>query len=456
MKLVRLALLIYLVTAVLPATAADDPAAEKLSQAFLGWAATPPMGWNSWDCYGAAVNEEQTRANVDYMAEKLAKFGWQYIVVDIQWYEPKAKGFNYRKDAELVTDEYGRLMPAVNRFPSAANGHGFKSLADYVHGKGLKFGIHLMRGIPKQAVNQNTPILGTQYHATDIADKANLCRWNGDMYGVDMAKPGAQEYYNSVFQLIASWDVDFVKVDDLGGRKPETAAVREAIDRSGRPMVFSISPGPMPLDQGEFAAEHANMWRISNDFWDNWRALKSQFDRCARWAMYNAPGHYPDADMLPLGAIRVERNDHTHFTQDEQRTMMTLWAISHSPLMMGGDMPKNDEFTLSLLTNQQVLAVDQHCLNSRQLFRDGNNIAWIADVPDSKAKYLAVFNAADKPQDDDSTTAPVTVSLQNLGFNGACRIHDLWTDKAVGSFTGEFAPAIGFHGAGLYRVEAEK
>ncbi len=424
-------------------------------QAFLSWAPTPPMGWNSWDCYGAAVNEEQTRANVNYMADKLAQHGWQYIVVDIQWYEPQAKGFNYRKDAELVTDDFGRLMPAQKRFPSAADGRGFKSLADYVHSKGLKFGIHLMRGIPKQSVNQNTLILGTPYHAADIADKQNICRWNGDMYGVDMSKPGAQEYYDSVFKLIAAWDVDYVKVDDLGGRRPEMVAVRDAIDHSGRPMVFSVSPGPMPFDAGEFAAAHANLWRISNDFWDNWRALKSQFDRCARWSKYNGPGHYPDPDMLPLGAIRVEKNDRTHFTKDEQYTMMTLWAISHAPLMMGGDMPKNDDFTLSLLTNDAVLAVDQHGQNSRQLFRRGDEIAWIADVPDSTAKYLAVFNAADKPPDSDVQEAPVKVSLQEMAFNGPCRIHDLWKNVAAGSFTDNFVPSLPFHGAGLYRVQSE-
>ncbi|HEY4721894.1 MAG TPA: Melibiase subfamily, partial [Anaerolineae bacterium] len=172
---------------------------------FHEWAQTPPMGWNSWDCFGTAVTEEQTKANADYLAEKLAKFGWQYIVVDIQWYEPLASGHEYRKNAKLVMDDYGRLLPATNRFASAADGKGFKPLADYVHGKGLKFGIHLMRGIPRQAVQQNTPILGTSHRAGDIADKKNVCAWNPDMYGVDMTKPGAQEYYNSVFELIASW-----------------------------------------------------------------------------------------------------------------------------------------------------------------------------------------------------------------------------------------------------------
>jgi alpha-galactosidase len=443
------ALLLGAACTVLPAQTPSPTPSTK----FLTWAPTPPMGWNSWDCYGDAVSEAQTRANIDYMADKLAKHGWKYIVVDIQWYEPLANGFNYRPNAKLVTDDNGRLLPAPNRFPSAADGKGFKSLADYVHSKGLKFGIHLLRGIPRQCVDQNTPILGTSYHAADIADKVNVCRWNGDMYGVDMSKPGAQEYYNSVFKQIAAWGVDFVKVDDLAGHTAEIAAIRTAIDASGRPIVFSISPGGTSVDAADFIDTHANMWRISFDFWDNWRALKSQFDRCNNWSKITAPGHFPDADMLPLGAIRAAAHDPTHFTRDEQYTMMTLWSIFRSPLMMGGDMPENDDFTLSLLTNDQVLAVNQHSTNGHQLFRNGDQIAWVADVPGSKSKYLAVFNAADKPADATDTTAPVSVSLADLGFTGACKVQDLWANKAVGPATGTFAPAIDYHGAGLYRVD---
>ncbi len=436
-----------------PAPATSVAPAVPPSAKFLDWAATPPMGWNSWDCYGAAVNEEQTRASTDFMADKMAKFGWQYVVVDIQWYEPLAQGFDYRKDAVLVTDPNGRLLPAPNRFPSAADGRGFKALADYAHSKKLKFGIHLLRGIPRQAVTSNTPILGTAYHAADIADKVNVCRWNGDMYGVDMSKPGAQEYYDSVLRLIASWGVDFVKVDDLAGHADEIAAIRTAIDRTGRPMVLSISPGGTRPEAADFIASHANMWRISFDFWDNWKALKAQFARCNDWSKVSGAGHYPDADMLPLGAIRMAADKPTHFTKDEQYTLMTLWSIFRSPLMMGGYLPKTDDFTLSLLTNPQVIAVDQHSRNGYQLFRRGDEVAWVADVPDSGAKYLAIFNAADKPLGTDAATAKVSVSLSDLGFTGACKVEDLWKHESVGTVAGDFAPEIAFHGAGLYRVE---
>ena len=180
-----------------------------------------PMGWNSWDCYGAAVTEETVKKNADFMAKHLKKYGWEYIVVDIQWYEPDAATHEYHPFTELCMDDCSRLVPAENRFPSAAGGAGFGPLADYVHALGLKFGIHIMRGIPRQAVHRNTPIKGTDATARDIAKTASICAWNTDMYGVDPAKKGAREYYDSLFELYASWGVDFVKCDDIAREMPQ-------------------------------------------------------------------------------------------------------------------------------------------------------------------------------------------------------------------------------------------
>jgi hypothetical protein len=438
-----------LISTVVQGADATTPSTE-----FLKWAPTPPMGWNSWDCFGAAVNEEQTKANADYMAEHLKQHGWQYIVVDIQWYEPKAKGWDYRRDAQLTMDANGRLLPAPNRFPSAGDGKGFKALAGYVHSKGLKFGLHMMRGIPRQAVKENSPILGTSLHAADIADKTSTCLWNGDMFGVDMSKPGAQEYYNSIFAQYANWDLDFIKVDDLSRpyHQPEIEAIRKAIDRAGRPVVFSTSPGATPLADGDHIAAHANMWRISDDFWDRWKPLKEQFDRTAKWAQYCGPGHYPDADMLPLGAIRVAEHGRTGFTRDEQCTLMTLWSICRSPLMFGGHLPDTDEFTLSLITNDEVLAVDQRNTDGRQLFRRDDLIAWAANVPDSSDKYVALFNAQDPAPNAPPAGLAVSIDLKDLGFSDSCRVRDLWKHSDLGAFKGQFAPMIPFHGAGLFRV----
>ena len=306
---------------------------------------------------------------------------------------------------------FSRLQPAPNKFPSAAGGKGFKALADTIHAKGLKFGIHMMRGIPRQAVAQNTAIKGTTARAADVADKNSICPWNSDMYGVDMSKPGAQAYYDSLYEMFASWGVDFVKVDDLSRpyHWPEIQAIRRAIDKTGRPIVFSTSPGETPLTAGEHVEEHANMWRISDDFWDDWPALFAQFKRLNDWTPNRGAGHFPDADMLPLGAIRQVRGagggGWTRFTPDEQRTMMSLWAIARSPLMMGGDMTKNDNWTLSLLTNSEVLGVNQNSSRNRQLFNREGEIAWIADVPNSRDKYLAVFNTRNSSGFDKSKAA---------------------------------------------------
>jgi alpha-galactosidase len=418
-------------------------------------APTPPRGWNSWDSYGTTVREEQVKANADAMARDLASHGWQYIVVDIQWYEPNAQGHDYAPGAKLAMDNFGRLLPAVNRFPSSADGSGFKHLADYVHSKGLKFGIHIMRGIPRQAVAANLPIKGTRYHAADIADKDNPCQWNPDMWGVDTTKPGAQAYYDSIAELYASWGVDFVKADDMGShlyQPAEMKALAQAIRRTGRPMVLSISPGPAPLSEAEFFQKYAQMWRISDDFWDDWKLLKKQFDYTRDWAeQVGKNATWPDADMLPLGRLRITAKEGggspTKFTADEQQTVMTLWSIFRSPLIFGGDLPSNDAATTALITNDEVLAVDQHSSGNHQSLESGNIRAWIAAVPDGKDQYVALFNLGDKPERLD-------LPWNKIGIDAiSAEVLDLWAKVLLGRKDGvqiELRP----HASVLYRVSA--
>lgn len=400
------------------------------------YAVTPPMGWNSWDCYGASVREDEVRGNAEYMAEHLKAFGWDYVVVDIQWYEPGANSSQYRPFVPLEMDEYSRLLPAVGRFPSAAGGQGFKPLADYVHSLGLKFGIHIMRGIPRQAVHADTPILGTDATARSIAHPNSICPWNTDMYGVDASKEGAQQYYNSLFDLYASWGVDFVKVDDIAASRlygihlDEIKLIHNAIDQCGRPMVLSLSPGPAPLEHAEALADHANMWRMTDDYWDLWHLLHDMFERCEKWAPHVAAGAWPDCDMLPLGHLGIRSVDGgaskrwTRFTRDEQVTMMSLWAIFRSPLMFGGEMRDNDEWTLSLLTNEEVLELHRNGRGARQLYREAGRIVWTAQGEDESV-YAALFNAGE--QND-----TVSVSLSQLGLTGAQRVRDLWKRQDLG------------------------
>ena len=415
-------------------------------------APTPPMGWNSWDAYGTTVREDQVKANADVMARDLAKYGWQYIVVDIQWYQPTAQGHDYQPGASLTMDDYGRLTPALNKFPSAANGAGFKPLADYIHSKGLKFGIHIMRGIPRQAVEKNLPIKGTQYHAADIADKENACRWNPDMWGVDTTKPGAQAYYDSIAELYASWGVDFVKADDMGShlyQPAEIKALRLALNKTGRPIVLSISPGPAPLSEAEFFEKYAQMWRISDDFWDDWKLLRQQFDYTRDWAEFVGKNNtWPDADMLALGKLRAAEKEGgvpTKFTPDEQQTVMTLWSIFRSPLIFGGDLPSNDAATTALITNEEVLAVNQHSSGGHQVLERGNIRAWLADAPEAGDHDVAVFNLG-------STEEQVDLSWSDLGLQSTrAAVRDLWLKKSLGE-SHRLRLKLRPHASALYRV----
>jgi len=379
-------------------------------------------------------------------------------VVDYYWYFSQTlpdvpddkRGYNL--------DAYGRWIPAPNRFPSAAHEQGFKPLADYVHSKGLKFGIHIMRGIPRQAVEKNLPILGTSAHAQDVADTGNACSWSTAMYGVDVSKAAGQAYYDSLVALYAAWGVDYIKADDMSWADrsareeyhgAEIAALHRAIVKSGRPMVLSLSPGPAPVDQASHLNANANLWRISGDFWDDWNSVRRQFALCRLWAPYIGPNHWPDGDMLPLGRLRLrgfkDPPRQTRLTQDEQTTMLTLWSISRSPLMMGGDLPSLDAWTLSVLENAEVLAVDQASSGGHQIYERGAQVAWVAETPGGRGKYLALFDTGDGPE-------VVQVTRQELGLSGKYTVRDLWQKRDMCVLDDRFSAKINPHGAGLYKL----
>jgi alpha-galactosidase len=458
---------VFLLCGLLAAPAALAQAAKPT---FHDWAATPPMGWNSWDCFGPAVNEEQTLANADYIAKNLKSHGWDLITIDGQWARSQPELTRTSGGMDLEMDASGRLLPAANRFPSSRETRSFKPLADAIHARGLKFGLHLLRGIPRLAVKQNTPIAGTDLHAADIADTTSTCHWSDDTYGIDMSRLGAQAYYDSVFALLASWEIDFIKIDDLAApyHKGDIEAIRKAIDKTGRPIVLSTSPGPLPIEQADHIAANANTWRISHDFWDTWPALHAQFANLGDWAAHRGPFGFPDADMLPVGSLRLWKDGvhWTKFTRDEQITLMTLWSIARSPLIVGGNLPDNDEFTLSLLTNDEVIAVNQHSEKNRHVFKRGDQIAWMAQVPRSTDVNLALFNASSPPRRKNAAAgaraeppatraAAVLVSLKDLGLAGPCRVRDLWSHRDLGTEKDTISVTINPHGAVLYRLHPE-
>ena len=435
------------------------PSAEEGKPAG-GVAATPPMGWNSWDAYGLTINESEYKANVDWMAKHLKEFGWQYAVVDEGWYlqNPESGG---KPTWQFTLDEQGRFMPAPNRFPSAANGAGFRPLADYAHSLGLKFGIHIIRGIPREAVAKNMAIADSSFHAAEAADPSDICSWNPDTYGVK-ENPAGQAYYDSLATLYASWGLDFIKVDCISSRPykaSEIHMISGALKKTVRPIVLSLSPGPTSLAVADDVRQYAQMWRISDDFWDYWKSspdrvweqtLHGQFATAVGWAPYIGPGHWPDADMLPIGYLGPRPGlgsaRPTRFSHDEQRTLLTLWSIMSSPLIIGGDLPHNDEWTTSLLTNREVLAVNQHSTENRSLITTDGIVIWSARPEDGKGHYLAIFNRGEAAQTIDLDWNEVGLELHK-----AYKLYDLWEHKDLASAT-SLKLTLQAHACVLYRV----
>jgi hypothetical protein len=394
-------------------------------------AQTPPMGWNSYDTFGDSVTEVETLANAEWMREHLLPVGWDTIVVDFRWYDPQPTGddrllYKLRSGAALAADKYGRLLPAPNRFPSADDA-GFKPLADKLHVMGLKFGIHVMRGIPRQAVLANTPILDATFSAADVGDTNDKCPWCPDMFGVRDNDAG-QAWYNSCVRLWASWGVDYIKVDDLSEpyHAAEIAMIRRALDKYGPRIMFSTSPGPTTTSRAGDIAAKANLWRISGDFWDRWQKLNDQFDLLAQWHGAAGPGHWPDADMIPLGHIAIRSklggDSHwTHFSRDEQLMLMSLWSLAPSPLMLGMNLPDNDDWTTALLTNPEVMGLNQDPLGqpARRIFIPGFGVdLWLRDLAGS-AHAVGLFNRTGQSQ-------TVGFSWSQLGLPAHARARDLW------------------------------
>lgn len=419
---------------------------------------TPPMGWNSYDYYDTTVCEDAVKANADYMAANMKEFGWEYIVVDIEWYSYNAgtqrNKHQYIPFWKVEMDEYSRLLPCPERFPSSIGGQGFKPLADYVHSLGLKFGIHIMRGIPREAAHNHTNLLGTDKKANEIANPYSICYWNPDMYGVNTDMEEAQGYYNSIFELYAQWGVDFIKCDDIC-RYDQPSARREiemlhyAIEHCERPMVLSLSPGPALIDKAWHYEKYANMWRITDDFWDNWPLLKNMFERCELWQNHVSEGCYPDCDMLPVGYLGkgFGHERYTNFTKEEQITMMTLWCIFRSPLMIGAELTKLDEWTLSLLTNAKVLHLLSNSSGATQIMRDNEQAIWVSKDTQDNSIYLAVFNLSD-------TVRSISINSKELDLDSFKDkvFEELWSNEIERNIDNTFKTDVLIHGAKLYKI----
>jgi alpha-galactosidase len=314
-------------------------------------------------------------------------------------------------------------------------------IADYVHSLGLKFGIHILRGIPKGAVEKNLPIEGSAFHAADAADKADVCPWNPDNFGLDASKPAAQAYYDSIARFYAGWGVDYIKVDCISSRPYKGGEIRmlsTALRKTGRPIVLSLSPGPAPVEKTEEMRKYAELWRISDDIWDLWHStvpypqgLGDQFPRVAQWAPLVQAGHWPDADMLPIGYIGPApgwgKARQTNLTHEEQRTLLTLWSMFRSPLMIGANLTRNDAWTTSLLTNAEVIAVDQQSSDNRPVITTETTVVWTARPGPGEDRYVAAFNLRDAQQ-------RIHYEWKDLGLPAdKYGLRDLWEHKDLGT-----------------------
>ncbi len=421
---------------------------------FWQFAPTPPMGWNSYDAYGATVTEAQYLANAEYQRANLLPMGWKYCIIDYLWFDPWQATAHVKKNDPLQIDAFGRPQPALNKFPSAGHGRGFAPLSKRIHAMGLKFGFHIMRGIPRRAVEMNTPIWNSPFHARDAANTKDTCTWNGDMYGVRGDTAAGRAWYNSLFQQYArDWEIDFIKVDDLS--QPyhiyEIEAIRDSIDLTGRAIVFSTSPGRTPLAKGANISHEANMWRISNDFWDNWASLNRHFDLVAAWHGFGGPGHWPDADMLPLGRLSVGNTSvgqqrESYLTRAEQRTVMNLWSMAPSPLVMGGELISLDQWTHGLLTNPEIIAINQDIRGAQasRLARHGPLEIWTRPLHDNSV-VIAAFNRGEHHD-------KAAVDFDSLGLTPQQLVRDPWKRKTMGIVKTGLKVELAPHASRLLRV----
>jgi hypothetical protein len=419
---------------------------------------SPPMGWNSFDCFGATVTEDEVLANAEFLARHLKPFGWDHVVVDYCWSHPNPPSCTNPNQLPefqpyLEMDGDFRLLPAPTRFPSAEGNKGFGPLASKIHAMGLKFGIHIMRGLPRQAFYPGYPSVNLRHKAAQMADPEDTCSWLNHMFGVRAEEPAGQDYYNSLFQLYASWGVDFVKADDLSF--PYRAREIEAIDLArrhcGRDMLLSLSPGPCPVDQADHVSKHAELWRISADFWDDWSKLKEMFLYCSEWAPHRKTGAWPDADMLPLGKLSkrgpVGPEHESYFTADEQKTMMTLWCLFRSPLFVGGNLPEMKSETLELLQNPEVLAVHNSGSGAYPFGTGAYPDLWISQGKDPCTVHVGFFNLTDEMSGQ-------VISWKEMGWNTPpVSVRDLWQRSQIKPGATGLEVPLPPHGSALYTIQ---
>lgn len=383
-----------------------------------GLAAKPPLGWNSFDAYGVYLYEEAAFENLEAMATKLKPFGYEYFVIDLGWYGEyeRVPGTLYPAEkhaSDVNLNEFGYPLPSECYFP-----HGFDALVDRCQNLGLKFGVHMMRGIPRKAVELDLPIEGTSYRASDVAVTAPelQCPWCHHNFAMDPEHPGTQAYYDGVIGHLAEMEVDFIKYDDIVPYPEAIKAVARAIDKVDRPIVLSLSPGRLADPEQLPIYRLANMLRITSDVWDDQEDIDKGFEAWKQWQGTEEPGFWPDLDMIPFGQLQLMapqsedaektedevrlsgrgRNRWCQLTRPQMETFITQRALAASPLMMGGDLLTLDNESHVMITNREMLACNQNGLMGKVINQEGTLEVW--QTPKQGVEdhgWVGVFNRSE-------------------------------------------------------------
>jgi hypothetical protein len=426
----------------------------------------PYMGWSSWSLCASAIpgygrtwlNEQNVKAMSDAMQQKLQPYGYTYVNVDGGW----TNDF----------DSYGRPVPDASRFPQ-----GIKSLADYVHAKGQKLGLHYVAGLPVSVYEHNDEIYGTQFHARDIAFQppTRTTGWKR-RYAINWSHPGAQAYIESIAAQMAEWGIDFLKLDGVTPDIPQApeasptdnrgdvAAWAAALIKTRRPVWFTLSWYLNPA-YGAYWRKYANAVRANGDVewgghdqlvswtepyyglrarWLDVTQTLSQWHNgpattMEKWLPYIGNGFWADMDSLDVGNGAMDG-----LTEDERQSVMTLWAVLSSPLYSGDDLTRLDSFGLSLLTNTEVIAVNQAGLVPKAIYAGSRNPIWWSKNPDGSYN-IALFNLNDAP-------LIAAVNFGNLGFVGPAKVRNLWTGTNLGSYASSYSSSLAAHACQLLRV----
>ncbi len=400
---------------------------------FHQWLSAPPMVWSNTSNEITDNTEFDIKKGVDFIAaNNLLDLGWKYVVVGERWYAGK----NPQNPAEIKysIDKNGRFLPSETRFPTSIDSVQFKAFSYYLHEKGLKFGLRITRGVPIEAVHKKSPIAGSEHCVSQIH---SWHKTSEDTYAILPDKPGAQEYYNSVFKLYAGWAVDFVQIEGLlePYQEKEIEMFRQAIDSCGRKIILCLSSGSAPVADAEHVSSHANLWNVGTRSKDY--HLADLMEVYSRWIPFSKQGTYPYITTSEIDGL----------FDDEILSLITFHYISKSPWIMGLDLSRFDKEKIALFKSDYSREILKYSKDNKQIRLDEQAAIWVAGDSRSSIKYLAVFNLS-----SDNSPAKIAIDLKDLGVSGSCKIIDVWKGKDLGIISKQFTPEINYHGAGLYKV----